>query len=207
MYKLFLQAHISDTYRALKKKRICIETCDSRTSWPPRTTMWHQLGGALYAEERWTFFRHHQDQYKDYMAQTCSIDRVLREATDITTSFLTHHTSMLCDAKPPKISVRESVRGHTWYSDSLVSSVPREEKEAAKHKALHNAQATYEAMYAIFCVPFACGASKYQALDTSTTKAEAEQHSEVGEQRKKRHRPKRHSIWRQSNTAIHCCVF
>ena len=61
--------------------------------------------------------------------------------------------------------------------------MPRKEKEAATHKALHNAQATYEAMYAIFCVPFACGASKYQALDTSTTKAEAEQHSEVGEQR------------------------
>ena len=50
--------------------------------------------------------------------------------------------------------------------------MPREEKEAAKHKALHNAQATYEAMYAIFCVAFAFGASKYQELDTSTTKAD-----------------------------------
>ena len=136
MYKLFLQAHISDTYRALTQK-LSIQTCNSgktsldclrKTSWPCRDIgadrHRRRCGTNLEAQcTRKSAGRCSRiTRNNSKIEKTCGIDRVLREVTDITTSFLTHHTSMLYDAKPPKISVRESVRGHTWYSDNFWSA-------------------------------------------------------------------------------------
>ena len=82
------------------------------------------------------------------------------------------HLHAICCKAAEDQRARVRAWAHVVLRQSLVSSVRREEKEAVKDKVLHNAQATYEAMYAIFCVAFAFGAGKYQALATSTTEAE-----------------------------------
>ena len=125
----------------------------------------------MYAEECWTIFRHHQ--YRDYMAQTCSIDRVLREVTDITTSFLTHHTPCYMMQSRRRSACESPCVGHPWYSDQVWSALCQgREGSSQAQSLLQCASHVRSNVRAIFCVAFAFGASRYQALVTSTTEAE-----------------------------------